>query len=237
MRALPLVHLLAARIDRPGTVAHDHVVMWHAHRLDQRRTGQRRGARAVHHHPAFGHLAPGQVHGVDETRSGDDRGAVLVVMHHRNIHPLAQCLLDDEAFGRGDVFKVDAAEGRFHQSDGVDEGIRVFGIEFDIDRIDVGEAFEQHRLAFHHRLGSERAEIAHAQNGGAIRDHRDEVRACGIFRRVLRIVGDRLHRRSNARRIGERQVTLGRHRLGGDDFDLTRTDRLVIKQRLAGLES
>ncbi len=38
-----------------------------------------------------------------------------------------------------------------------------------------GEALEQNGLAFHHRLGGERAEIAHAENGGAVADHRDEV--------------------------------------------------------------
>jgi hypothetical protein len=35
--------------------------------------------------------------------------------------------------------------------------------------------FEQHGLAFHHRLGGERAEIAEAQDGGAIGDDRDEI--------------------------------------------------------------
>ena len=34
------------------------------------------------------------------------------------------------------------------------------GVDFEIDRIDVGEALEQDRLAFHHRLGGQRAEIA-----------------------------------------------------------------------------
>jgi hypothetical protein len=32
-------------------------------------------------------------------------------------------------------------------------------VELDVDRIDVGEALEQHRLAFHHRLGRQRAEV------------------------------------------------------------------------------
>jgi hypothetical protein len=42
----------------------------------------------------------------------DDRGAVLVVMEHRDVHDLAQALLDDEAIGRLDVLEVDAAEAR-----------------------------------------------------------------------------------------------------------------------------
>ena len=43
---------------------------------------------------------------------GDDGGAVLVVVEDRDVHQLAQALLDDEAFRRLDVLEVDAAEGR-----------------------------------------------------------------------------------------------------------------------------
>src|SRR3546814_9694332 len=74
---------------------------------------------------------------------GDDRGAVLVVMEHRNVHPLPQRLLDDEAFGALDVLKVDPAEARLHQFDRVDEAIDILGLEFEVDRVDIGEALEQ----------------------------------------------------------------------------------------------
>ena len=40
--------------------------------------------------------------------------------------------------------------------------------DFEVDGVDVGEALEQHRLAFHHGLGGERAEVAETQNGGAV---------------------------------------------------------------------
>ena len=122
----------------------------------------------------------GQVAGVDQAGGGDDRGAVLVVVEDRDVHPLAQRLLDDEAVGRGDVLEVDAAEARLQQRDRVDERLRVLGVELDVDRIDVGEALEQHRLAFHHRLGGERAEIAEAEDGGAVGDDRDEIALGGI---------------------------------------------------------
>ena len=142
--------------------------------------GECGGARAVDHHLHILEIAAGEVAGVDQAGGGDDRGAVLVVMEHRDVHPLAQCLLDDEAFGRGDVFQVDAAEAGFHQRDRFDELVRIFGIEFDIDQIDIGEALEQHRFAFHHRLGRERAEIAEPENGGAVRDDRHEIGPRGI---------------------------------------------------------
>ena len=122
-------------------------------------------------------VASGQMDRVDHARGGDDRGAVLVVVKDGNVHQLAQALLDVEALRRLDVLEIDAAERRpevFHR---VDEFVRILGPDFEVDRIDVGEALEQHRLAFHHRLGGERAEIAEAENRRAVGDDRDHVAA------------------------------------------------------------
>ena len=234
MGALPLVHaLFAAAIDHPGAIADRDVLVAHAHRLDQRGAGQRRSACAIDHHLDVLELAAGEEAGVDQPGRGDDRGAVLIVVHHRNFHPFAQRLLDHEAFGRLDVFQIDSAEARLQQRDRLDELVRVFGGDFDVDRIDVGEALEQHRLAFHHRLRSQRAEIAHAEDRGAVGNHRDQIAARGIFIGRGGIVGDGLDRHGHARGIGQRQVALGGHRLRGDDLDLTGADRAVIEQRLA----
>ena len=174
-----------------------------AHRLDQLGAGDRRRAGAVDHHLDVGKLAAGEVAGVDQARGGDDRGAVLVVVEDRDVHPLAQGLLDDEAVGRGNVLEVDAAEARLEQRDRVDELLRVLGRDLDVDRIDVGEALEQHRLAFHHRLGRERAEIAEAEDRGAVGDDRDEIALGGIIIGAAGILGDRAHRHRDARRISE----------------------------------
>jgi hypothetical protein len=84
-------------------------------------------------------------------------------------------LLDDEALGRLDVLEVDAAEGRGHEADGLDEGVGVLGVELDVDRVHVGEALEEDRLALHHRLRGQRAEVAEAEDRGAVRDDGDEV--------------------------------------------------------------
>ena len=73
-----------------------------------------------------------------------------------------------------------AAEGRAEIAHAVDEGVRILGVDLEIDRVDVGEALEQHRLAFHHRLRGERAEIAEAEDRGAVRDHRDHVALGGV---------------------------------------------------------
>ena len=174
--------------------------------------------------------------GIDEAGGSDDRGAVLVVMHHGDVHPLAQRLLDDEAFGSGDVFEIDAAEAGFHQRDRFDELVRILGIEFDIDRIDIGEALEQHCLAFHHRLRRQRAEIAEAEDGGAVGNHRNEIGPRGIARGILGIGGNGFDGGRDTGRIGQAEVALAAHRLAGDDLDLTRADRLVVEQRFAGGE-
>ena len=175
MRRLPLVEVGAAFVDHALAVAHDDMVAADPHRLHQLGAGDRRGAGAVHHDPDVAELAIGQMAGVDQARRADDRGAVLVVVEHRNFHPLAQCLLDHEAVGRGNVLEVDAAEGRLEQLHAVDEALRVLGRDLDVDRIDVGEALEQHRFAFHHRLGREGAQIAEAEDRGAVGNDRDQI--------------------------------------------------------------
>ena len=55
-------------------------------------------------------LATRQVQALSSAGAGDDRRAVLVVVEDRDLHPLAQRLLDVEALGSGDVLEVDAAE-------------------------------------------------------------------------------------------------------------------------------
>ena len=62
------------------------------------------------------HVAAGEVQRVDQAGGGDDRGAVLVVVEDRDVHQLAQALLDDEAVRRLDVLEIDAAEGRAEDS-------------------------------------------------------------------------------------------------------------------------
>ena len=74
----------------------------------------------------------------------------------------------------------------------VDELVDVLGVDLEVDRIDVGEALEEHRLAFHHRLRGERAEIAEAEDRGAVGDDGDQVAARRVVEGGVRILGDRL---------------------------------------------
>ena len=77
---------------------------------------------------------------------------MLIVVEHRNVHELAQPLLDDEAVGGLDVLQIDAAESRSEEAHAIDELVDVAGVDLDVDAVDVGEALEEHGLALHHRL-------------------------------------------------------------------------------------
>ncbi len=176
----------------------------------------------------FFDLLAGDDHGVEHRGADDDRRAVLVVMEHRDVHPLAQLALHDEALRRLDVFQVDAAEGRLQRGDDVDQLVRVVFIDFDVEHIDTGKLLEQHALAFHHRLAGQRADVAQAQHGGAVGDHGHQVATGGELAGLLRVGQDGFAGVGHARRIGQRQVALGQHRLGRRDLDLARRRHAVI---------
>ena len=233
MRGFPLVHAFgAAAVDDALGVAEDHVLGREADRLDEIETGDAGGTGAVADELRLLDVAAGQVQRVDEAGAGDDGGAVLVVVKHRNVHQLAQALLDDEAFGRANILEIDAAEGRPEIADRVDDLLRIFGGDLDVDRIDVGETLEQDRLAFHDRLGGERPEIAEAEDRGAVGDDGDEIALDRVIIGLGGVGRDRLDRHGDARRIGQRQVALRRHRLRRHDFELAGSPLGVELQRL-----
>ncbi len=231
MRRLPLVHAVgAALIDDALGIAENDVVGGEADRLEQLEAGDAGGARAVAHQ--FGRLdvAPGEIERIDQAGRRNDGGAVLVVMKHRNIEQFPQLLLDDEAFRRLDVLQVDAAPALAEQLDAVDDLLRVFRRHFEVDGIDVGEALEQHRLAFHHWFCRQRAEVAEAEDGRAVGNDGDEIALGGVVVGAVLVRGDGQHRHGDPGRIGQRQVALGRHRLGGHDFELAGTALAVEQQ-------
>ena len=171
--------------------------------------------------------------GVDQACARDDRRAVLVVVKDRDLHALAQLLFDVEALRRLDVLEVDAAERGLERRHALDEAVRVFGVELEVEDVDVGELLEEHAFALHHRLGRERADVAQAEYGGSVGDHRDEVAACGVFERVGGIVLDGEARLRNPRRVGQREVELTVESLGGDDLHFSGAPGAVVVERVA----
>ena len=226
MGRFPLVHALGtALIDHALGVAQGDVLGRETHRLDQLDAGDARRPGAVAHQLRVLHVAAGHLERVDQPGGRDDRRPVLVIVEDRNVHDLAQPLLDNEAVGRLDILEVDAAERRAEEPHAVDELVDIGCVDLEVDGIDVREALEQHRLAFHHRLGCQCAEIAEPEDSRAVGNHRDQIAACGVVERAARILGDRLDGHRHARRVCQRQVALGRHRLGRVDLQLARPSR------------
>ena len=128
--------------------------------------------------------------GVDQRRAGDDGGAVLVVVEDRDVHGLLQFLLDVETLGRLDVLQVDAAEGRLEQLAGLDDLVRIFRVELDVEDVDVGKAFEEDPLAFHDRLPGQGARFAQPEDRGAVGDHRHQIALGGVLVGILGVLCD-----------------------------------------------
>ena len=147
---------------------------------------------------------------------------MLVVVEHRDVHPLPQRLLDHEAVGCGNVLEVDPAEARLEQGDGVDEPVA--GRRSSSSRsIASTSAKRLNSTALPSITGFEAARrIAEAEDRGSVRDDGDEIALGRIVVGAGRVGSDRPHRDRDSGRISEAEVALGRHRLGGDDLDLPR---------------
>jgi hypothetical protein len=220
-------------MDHALDIGKRHVVGRQAHGDQQVHAGHRRRARARGDDLHVLQRLALQPKSVEDRRGADDRRAVLVVVEDRNVHTLAQPALDDEALRGLDVLKVDPAEAGLQSRDDVAEQVDVLAVDLQVEDVDAGEGAEEGGLALHHRLGGERPDIAQAQHRRAVGDHRHEVAARGQLAGLARILHDRLAGRRHPRRIGERQVPLGGHRLDRPDRDLPGARNAVVAQRLA----
>ena len=169
--------------------------------------------------------------GVQHGRTHHDRRAVLVVVEHRDLHALSQRTLDVEAVGCLDVFEVDAAEGGLQRRDGVDQLVKVAFGQLDVEHIDARKFLEQHRLAFHHRLGCQRADVAQSQHGGAVGDDGNEIASGRVLVDIGWVGHDFLARGGDAGRISQRQVALVDQLLGRRDRHFAGGRKLVVFER------
>jgi hypothetical protein len=102
------------------------------------------------------------------------------------------------------------------------------GVDLDVEHVDVGEPLEQQRLALHHRLASERPNVAQAEDGAAVGHHGHQIPAGGVAERLQRVLLNVAHRHGHAWRIGQGQVMLGRARRGDRDRDLPGPSGAVV---------
>jgi hypothetical protein len=115
---------------------------------------------------------------------------VLIVVEDGDVHFLLEAGLDLKALGGLDVLKVDAAKGRLQGLDHLAEPVDVQLVHFDVEHIDVGEALEEHALAFHDGLARQGTDVAQTQHGSAIGDHGHQVALGSVFVGQLRILLD-----------------------------------------------
>ena len=154
---------------------------------------------------------------------------MLVVVKNWNVHALAQLALDVEAIGRLDVFEVDAAKRRLQRGDDVHQLVEVvFFVDLDVKHVDAGELFEQHGLAFHHRFGRQRANVAQPKHGGAIGDDGHQIAAAGVLEGVVGVLDDFFAGRRHAGRVGQTEVMLIGQLLGGGNRDFAGSGKLVV---------
>lgn len=158
--------------------------------------------------------------GVHQGREDDDRRPVLVIVHDGDVERGLDPVLDLEAPRRGDVFEVDRPEGRGDPHDRVDDLVDVVAVDDDGDRVEPGEALEQGALALHHRQGRARADVAEAEHGRSVGDHRDEPPGPGQLLRAFGLLGDRRADAGDSRGVGDREVALGLERPGEFDCEL-----------------
>ena len=206
---LPAVHQrVAAFVHDAVDVADPDVLALRAQRDQQIEAGDRRRTGAGGDDLDVGDLLAVQQQRIGDRGADDDGGAMLVVMEHRDLHARLELRLDLEALRALDVLEIDAAEGRLQRRHRLDHALDGVGGDFDVEHVDAGEFLEQDRLALHHRLAGQRADIAEAEHGGAVGDHRDQIGAGGQRGRLGGVCGDRLAGGRHARRIGQRQVAL-----------------------------
>ncbi len=216
------IHPFAAPLEHdPFRVDQGDVLVPDPELLVQLGAGDASRAGSAEDDPNLLDLLADDLDGVQEGSPADDRRAVLVVVEHGDVHQALELFFDVEALRGLDVLQVDAAERGFEQQDGLDDVVRVVGVQLDIENVHVGEALEQDPFAFHDRLAGQRANVAQAEHGGAVGHHGYQVPLRGVQVGVVRVRRDCQARLGDPGSVGQRQVALSLAGFCGDDFDLS----------------
>ena len=136
---------------------------------------------------------------------------MLIVVEHRYLKTFTQGALDLKARRSGDVLEVDATEADADARDRVNDLLHCPWLDHDGERGHAGEFGEQQRLPFHHGQRRERTDVAETEDGRAIGDDRDGVRALGEGPRSLGIGSDRAADPGHTGRVHEREIVAVAH--------------------------
>ena len=145
---------------------------------------------------------------------------MLVVVEDGDGQQLFERFFYVETLRRFDVFQIDAAKGGRHRRDDADEFVRIFNVELHVEHVDVGKPFEQHTLALHDRLGSQRTPVAKAQDGGAVAYHGHQIPLGGVFVGQIGRFLNLEHGHGNPGRVRQAEIALGEQGFGGRYRDL-----------------
>jgi hypothetical protein len=177
--------------------------------LDAGHTGR---AHAEEDHLEILQPLPDHFGGAVESRKRHDCGAVLIVVEHGDVQLVLEASLDLEADRCRDVLQVDATEaGRdrlAHRDQFLDAGrAHANGIG-----VNVGELFEQHRLALHHGQGRLWTEVAEAEDRGAVGQHRHRVGLDRVIPHQLALLSYRGTDPTDPGCVGHRKIVTSEHR-------------------------
>ena len=134
---------------------------------------------------------------------------MLIIVENRNVKNLFQSGLNLETAGSGNVFQVDAAEGRSNVDHGLDDLFGILGVQADRHGVNASEFFEQNSFSLHDRHGSFGTDIAETQNSASVGNNSDGVLLHGVYISFFRIFGDLLAGLSNTRCVGQGQILAG----------------------------
>jgi hypothetical protein len=81
-------------------------------------------------------------------------------MKDRNLQSLAQLGFDHKTVGSFDVFEIDATKSGLKPCHRVDELLWIFGVDFDVDAVNVGKLLKQDSFALHDRFAGQGSNIS-----------------------------------------------------------------------------
>ena len=128
---------------------------------------------------------------------------MLIVVHDRDIHLFFEPLLDLETLRGLDVFQVHPTEGWLQNFHRPDKFVHIFGVQFNVEHINVGVDFKQQPFALHDGLAGFGANVAKAQHGCSVGDNGHEVAFARVFINVFDIFGNGQAGFGYAGRVGQ----------------------------------
>ena len=139
-----------------------------------------RGPDAVDDNADIRKIFPHHLEGVVERGQDNDARGMEFMVQHRDPDGMAHPVLHREAFGRGDAFQADAAEGGGQHPHRFDDFIGILGFQGNRDGIHIGKGLEDDALGL--QLGKHRggADIAEFKDGAAVGDQGDGVPPAGV---------------------------------------------------------